>query len=529
MVQFNPRGVFSRLTGGGAFWQSRRNQILAGLVVLALLGGGGWFVFRSLLPAPEQAELSDLDSRDSRPLETDETPTTIADEPIPLGFETQAETVTIRPRSRCVEMDVARSGWDTPSGRRNLDLLNPTMLRIDTASLAAYQQGGGAVEALVALQEDARVETLFYFDLADSSVQIPLQLRALQDFARAGGGVDYLEMSTSFPDLYANQLNRFLPEIQTAFPTARLLLQRTGVEGSTLKAYEYDAAALSLAYESNVTSYEDLNLEFTLATGEVTEQAERLQRNLNLNRPVWVTNFRLAEALNAPTGPVYAPYEALQLGGTWGQALTTALGYHQLLLQEVEAICLHELSGEPQNSLYYRSENVADSTYGALVGAGNYEFTAVGQTFYTLSQAMGSASEETSQDFKINNEAKDVALWVFADEAGTRAWIVNARASQLALDMGKYGFDITGYETKSAPVEQVVLSREDVRTQVGAGLEGEDKILLNGYSLTVLDLVTKADREAEGTNQVDPEAEAVRQNQIPLNPEVNNPEPEATE
>ena len=78
-------------------------------------------------------------------------------------------------------------------------------------------------------------------------------------------------------------------------------------------------------------------------------------------------------------------------------------------------------------------------------------------------------------------------------------------------------------------MQQVVLSREDVRTQVGAGLEGEDKILLNAYSLTVLDLTAKADREAEGGDQVNPEAEAVRQNQIPRNPEVNNPEPEGAE
>ena len=503
MAPFNPRSLLSAVRFGGSFWQSRRNQVLVGLLLLGILLGGGWVAFRALLPAPEEAELATNDPLE----ETDSTLTNPEEEiveKIPVVLQERASAIEVEPLARCVNLDAAQSGWDTASGRRNLEILDPTMLRIDAASLAKYQVAGGDVALLIELQEERRLETLFYFELSEAGGDIPRQLRALQDFEEAGGGVNYLEMTTSFPELYVNQLNQFLPQIQAVFPDAELILRTQDVASASLRPYSFRAAGVEVAYLSGVSSYDDLNLEFPIATESVRDKARDVLENAASSRPVWVTSYRLDEDLTALPGPRYAPFENLQLGGTWGQALTTSFGYHELMLGGAEAICIHTLSGSPQNSLYYLDETVEASTYPALTDAGNYEFTPVGQAFYMLSKAMGAAGREDSREFKINNESTDVVLWIFADDAGARAWVVNAGAGQLALDMGKYGFDITGYETKSANMEQVVLSRKDVKTRVVAGLTNEAKILLDGYSLSILDLEPQTDSPVPNSDTVNP-------------------------
>jgi hypothetical protein len=459
----------------------KKYPFLRYVTIVSLLGivfGTGFLAWQKLLEKP--TTLPPITNENSKSAEE------LPAGQIPVDFKDLSTEIKVNPLSKCINLSVANSGWNTENGRKNIQTLKPTMIRVKTSELIRYTEvGNQKITDLVKLVSDEKLETLFVIDLVTNTLE--QELKTLSQYQEEGGKVSTIELVSSFPDLYSVQVTRFLPEITPTFPNAKILLQGQYNDVSLLKNSKYDGYGLEVAYKSNITSFE--NYTDGIQNSIKSPQLKTLDtlKTLKTDRTKWITSYRIDENLNATTGPAYSPFINLQLGGTWGQAIATSMGYHTMLQQNIEVICIDSLSQSPQNSLYYLDTNTKTSTYPVLSGK-DFEFTPVGNAFYMVSKAIGNTESDGAKEFKIENKSDDIAIWVFASGEGNRAWVVNSTPSELALDMGKYGFEITAFETKSAPVNQVILSRSDVKTQNKDSIVGLTKILLDPYSISVFDL-----------------------------------------
>ena len=475
----NPSSRFLQKFRSSASWKNPRLQIGFAVLLLVTVGIGAWLGLNAW--RENQVPTSPPETEEADAINDLQSPQVL------LSFNEQASAIEVEAKSRCVQVDLVNSGWNSEAGTKVLQALNPTLWRVEALNLATYLEADAQnLETLVAYQNATNTELFFALDIGQNEVLLK-QIRAIRDFQEAGGQTAYLELNTSLAQTYSNQLTRTFPQITETFPGIELVLQWFPEQSQTLETYPAAAYATELAYSSEVESYENLARDYPLSLTGIEATTEALSEFPN-DRPLWVTKYRLVEEAGATSGTSFSPFENLKLGGTWAQALTTSFGYHQLLLNQAEAVCINTLSGSPQNSLYYLAQNTAASNYQVLNRAQDYEFSPVGQAFFMFSKAVGEADEENSREFLVNNQRRDVIVWVFSDEVGTRAWVVNTGQAPVALDVARYGFRITGYETKSAPLNQVILSRRDVLTQTNSEPIQETQILLARHSISTLSL-----------------------------------------
>ncbi len=467
------------------FKKLNKRWLIGSLIALVVVVGGigTWYFLpdpATVDPQPEEEELI-------TPIASD----------VDISTQLLIENTTefeVQESSRCVNFDFATTQWKNPLAKRNIELLNPTMLRFRSSDFVEYfSKNPNDFEAFAALISDLSLETLIVVDA--TSETLLEEIKIMKDLENGNQPIRRIEVDSSFPDLYSDQLNETLTLLQSSFPNSVFGL-RGDYPNQILRDFSYEYSSLPLPVASLVQSYEDLDIEFGLALDQPKQALNRQLSSTNNQKPKWITSYRLDEDIEALPGSNAAPYQNLQLGGTWGQAMFTSFGYAEILEEEIELVCIDTLAGSPQNSLYFLSENTSQSSYPVLDG-NDWELTANGQAFYMVSQA----SQNAIRQYRLDNDSELIKVWVFEDAESSKAWLLNGGPSTVFVDMADYGFTIDGFEMKKANFDAVVLNRSDVTTLSSQEYE-ESFIQLEPYSITTLDLSKKDltnQGEAEGS------------------------------
>lgn len=455
------------------FKKNNRIWIIAGVIVIALslVGVGVWY----FLPEPAEVEKVEDNS-----LDEDLNPS--------VDFETAQQLLEdnttefmVQELSRCVNFNFNTTEWTSPLFQRNFDLLRPTMIRFRSSQLSAYinQQGETDLERFAQFVSSNDQEILMVID--SNTENLLEELRVAKNLESLGGRISRIEIDSSFPSLYSNQLTQVIDTVQASFPTSQYAL-RGDYENQTIDDFEFDAVSLPLSVPSQISAYENLDIEFGLS---INQPEQTLNRQLGQNfgqKPVWITSFNLDEQLDAQPGERQR-YENLQLGGSWAQSIFTSFGYNHIMEEEAKLVCIDSLSASPQNSLYYLETNINNSTYPVL-GGKDWELTANGQAFYMLAQASSGATRQ----YQLDNASDVIKVWIFEDADGnSKGWLLNGDKNTVFVDMADYGFRITDFEMKKAQLDEVILNRSDV-TNLGSREYDSTTIQLEPYSITVLGL-----------------------------------------
>jgi hypothetical protein len=482
-------------------WQQLKSNrrlvvVLSGILFVVIIAGG-YAAWNYLLPQPESNTTYKTD--DSTLIKPDEKPETV--EIVPETFEENATEVSLSSLTRCVNINPATSEWSTKEGLANIQALAPTMFRFKSNELQDYvNQKEEHITDLANYINNNPVEILVAIDVADET-NVNLHLRTLSKLQDNNVKIKKIELYSSFPELFDGQLTRQFNVINTAIPDAEYIGYAGYQEDQKyLNNYDFDAISTEASYDANLENFSKLPLEadgiFNNLSSGLDEDITNATNAVSNKKPLYITNFTLNESIKAFKGTDFDPYENVRFGGTWAQAIATGIGYNSLLRENIPLVCIDGLSASPQKSLYFTSKNIENSTYTALSGK-DFEFTAQGQMFYMLSQAVINTEGNEGQEFNLNNESNLVKVWVFKNGNDVKGLIINGRAGQTAIDMEKYGFIIRNITSKSAAINQVVLSRADVETVIDKDFN-QSKVLLAPYSISVMDLqnIKGFDKEA---------------------------------